>query len=187
MSELGPLEPLVGNWEGNVGLDVSYKYEDVNAIIETTYFEKARFTRIPVHHNGEQDLGVVNYEMTAWRHGEENDNPFHNENGYFIWDADNGQVMRCFAVPRGIAVLAGGDATATDRSLTFVATPGSGDYGFLQNRYLLGGGAKTTAFVSTFTFGDDGTLTYTSDLTLELRATGEAMNHTDTNTLHLVD
>lgn len=37
--------------------------------------------------------------------------------------------MRCFAVPRGIAILAGGTAGPRDRSLTVTAEPGELAYG----------------------------------------------------------
>lgn len=111
--------------------------------------------------------------------------PFHDEVGYLLWDKANGQVIHCFAVPRGLAILAGGDAESRDKVLTFAATPGSEDYGLCQNKYLLQR-ARTMAFESIFTFNDDGTFSYTSDLVLKLAATGEEMHHTDRNTLHRV-
>ena len=111
--------------------------------------------------------------------------PFHDETGYLLWDKANGQVIRCFAVPRGLAILAGGEAGPRDRSLTFIAEPGSDGYGLSQNKYLLQR-ARATAFESTFTFNDDGTFSYTSDLVLNLAATGAEMHHTDRNTLHRV-
>lgn len=184
MSELGPLEPFEGNWEGNVGVDVSYHNKD-DETAETGYFEKARFTRIPIVENGQQSMHGLNYEMTAWRHGEEAMDPFHDEVGYLLWEEATGQVIRCFAVPRGIAINAGGDATPTSKSLTFVATPGAPDYGLTQNKYLLRR-AEITAFTSTFTLNDDGTFSYTSDLTMTLAAIGGEMHHTDANTLHRV-
>lgn len=184
MSELGPLEPLAGEWEGNVGVDLSYhNKEDETA--ETGYFEKAWFRPIPVVESGKQALYGLNYKMTAWRHGEEEMDPFHDEVGYILWDATDGQVMRCFAVPRGIAILAGGDAQPGDRSLTFSSEPGSPNYGLLQNKYL-SQRAASGSFVSTFMFNDDGTLSYTSDLVLKLAATGAEMHHTDRNTLKKV-
>lgn len=109
--------------------------------------------------------------------------PFHDEVGYMLWDKTNGQVMRCFAVPRGLAILAGGSAGPRDKSLTFKAEPGSNHYGLVQNKYLLER-AASTAFDSTFVFNDDGTFSYTSDLVLKLAATGAEMHHTDRNTLH---
>lgn len=182
--KLGPLTPLVGDWEGDVGVDLSYHNKD-DETTQTGYFEKASFHPIPIVENGRQTMEGLNYQMTAWRHGEEAMAPFHDEVGYLLWDKANGQVMRCFAVPRGLAILAGGNAGPHDKSLTFKAEPGSKAYGLAQNKYLLER-AETRAFSSTFTFNSDGTFSYTSDLVLKLAATGGEMHHTDRNTLHRV-
>lgn len=181
---LGPLTPLVGEWEGNEGIDLSYHNDD-DVTGETGYFEKAWFRPIPKQENGQQKLEGLNYGMTAWRHGEEAMIPFHDEVGFLLWDKENGQVMRNVVFGRGIAILAGSDAQPGDTVLRFDARPGEPCYGILQNRYLLER-AELKDFTSTFTLADDGTLTYTSDLLLRLAATGEEMHHTDTNTLHLV-
>ena len=182
--KLGPLTPLVGEWEGDVGVDLSYHNKD-DETTETGYFEHAWFKPIPIVENGQQTMNGLNYAMTAWRHGEEAMDPFHDETGYLLWDQANRQVIRCFAVPRGLAILAGGDAGPRDKVLTFAATPGSEDYGLCQNKYLMER-ARATAFKSIFTFNEDGTFSYTSDLLLKLLATGEEMHHTDRNTLHRV-
>ncbi|MGH9134326.1 MAG: heme-binding beta-barrel domain-containing protein [Ilumatobacteraceae bacterium] len=181
---LGPLTPLVGEWEGNVGVDLSYHNDD-DVTGETGYFEKASFKPIPRQENGQQRLEGLNYAMTAWRHGEEAMIPFHDEIGFLLWDPAEGQVMRTVAFGRGIAILAGGTAKLGDKTLHFDATPGDPCYGILQNKYLLRR-AELKGFQSTFAVNDDGTLTYTSDLHLKLAATGDEMHHTDTNTLHLV-
>lgn len=182
--KLGPLTPLVGEWEGDVGVDLSYHNKD-DETAQTGYFERAWFRPVPIVENGRQSMEGLNYEMTAWRHGEEAMDPFHDEVGYLLWDKANGQIMRCFAVPRGLAILAGGNARPRDRTLHFTAEPGSRSYGLSQNRYLLER-ASATAFESTFTLHDDGTFSYASDLVLKLAATGREMHHTDRNTLHRV-
>lgn len=178
---LGPLTPLVGEWEGDVGVDLSYHNDD-DVTGETSYFEKAWFKPIQKQENGQQKLEGLSYGMTAWRHGEEAMNPFHDEVGFLLWDKAHGQVMRNVVFGRGIAILAGSDAKEGDSVLHFDASPGEPCYGILQNKYLLER-AELKNFTSTFTFNDDGTLTYTSDLLLRLAATGEEMHHTDTNTL----
>ena len=182
MSELGPLEQLVGEWEGNVGFDHSYHNKEV-VTTSTGYFERAWFRPIAIVENGAQSMYGLNYEMTAWRHGEEAMDPFHDEVGYFLWEVATSQVLRCFAVPRGIAILAGGSAEPDDKSLTFKAESGSLTYGLVQNKYLAER-ATCGAFESTFTFNDDGTFSYSSDLELRLAAIGGVMHHTDRNTLH---
>jgi hypothetical protein len=184
MPRLGPLTPLVGYWEGNVGVDLSYHNKD-DVTEETTYYEKAWFKPIPVVENGQQTMEGLNYGMTAWRHGEEAMDPFHDEVGYLLWEKATGHILRCFAVPRGLAILAGGEAQPDSTVLTFKATPGERGFGLSQNKYLLRR-AEATAFESTFTLNADGTMTYVSDLTLKLAATGAEMHHTDRGTLHKV-
>lgn len=182
--KLGPLTPLVGDWEGDVGIDLSYHNDD-DVTGPTSYFEKATFTPIPVQENGQQVLWGLNYKMTAWRHGEEAMDPFHDEIGFLLWDKANGQIMRNVVFGRGIAILAGSSAQPGDRVLHFDATPGDPSYGVLQNRYLMQR-AEIRAFTSTFTIIDDETFSYTSDLLLRLAAIGQDMHHTDQNTLRRV-
>ena len=111
--------------------------------------------------------------------------PFHDEVGFLLWDKAHKQVMRNVVFGRGIAILAGSDAEPHDTVLRFDAKPGEPCYGILQNKYLLER-AEIRDFKSDFTFHDDGTMSYTSDLVLKLAATGEEMHHTDKNTLHRV-
>lgn len=182
--KLGPLTPLVGEWEGDVGVDLSYHNKD-DWTTETTYFEKASFKPIPLQENGQQTLWGLNYSMTAWRHGEEAMDPFHDEIGFLLWDKTHGEVMRTVVFGRGIAILAGSSAKPDDKVLTFDAAPGQPCYGILQNKYLLER-AEIRDFKSNFTINDDGTFSYTSDLMLRLSATGAEMHHTDRNTLRRV-
>lgn len=182
--KLGPLTPLVGEWEGDVGVDLSYHNDD-DVTGKTTYFEKAWFKPIPIQENGRQKLWGLNYGMTAWRHGEEAMDPFHDEIGFLLWDKAHGEVMRAVVFGRGISILAGSSAKPGDEVLRFNATPGAPHYGIVQNKYLLER-AEIRDFKSAFTINDDGTFSYTSDLLLKLAATGGEMHHTDKNTLHRV-
>lgn len=182
---LGPLTWLVGEWEGNVGVDLSYHNKD-DETTETGYFEKFSFRPIPKQENGKQEIEGLKYENVAWRHGEEAMNPFHDEVGYLLWDKALGQVKRAVVFGRGIAILAGGDANPRDKRMTFKAAVGDPNYGILQNKYL-SQRAELSTFESTFMLNDDGTFSYDQTLVLKLAATGgKVMNHTDRNTLHLV-
>lgn len=181
---LGPLTPLVGEWEGNDGVDLSYHNED-DETGETGYFEKAWFRPIPQQTNGKQALEGLNYQMTAWRHGEEAMIPFHDEVGYLLWDKARGEVLRAVVFGRGIAILAGAKAGPRDREIHFTAQPGKPDWGILQNPYLLER-AELKSFESTFSFDADGSFTHSSDIVLRLAATGGEMHHTDHSTLRLV-
>ncbi|HEU0256819.1 MAG TPA: heme-binding beta-barrel domain-containing protein [Microbacteriaceae bacterium] len=182
---LGPLSWLVGEWEGDVGKDVSYHNKD-DETTPTGYFEKAWFRPIPVQENGRQSLEGLNYKMTAWRHGEEAMDPFHDEVGYLLWEKATGQVLRTAVFGRGIAMIAGGDAGLYDEAFTMRATPGDANYGVLQNKYL-SERAELRHFECAFTHNADGTVGYRQTLVLRLAALGGIdMEHTDQNTLRRV-
>src|SRR5215510_10401891 len=118
-NEWGPLAPLIGEWEGESGLDVSFhNLEGVTA--ETKYREKTSMKPFGPVDNGNQHLYGLDYRMAAWRADEEN--PFHTEVGYWLWDGDMGEVMRCFMVPRGSTLIAGGVAEASDTRFVLEAT-----------------------------------------------------------------
>ncbi len=182
--KLGPLTPLVGEWEGNVGVDLSYHNKD-DETSKTSYFEKAWFRPIPIQENGDQSLEGLMYSSKAWRHGEEAMDPFHDEIGYLLWEKATNQVIRTVVFGRGIAIQAGATAQARDKEIHFKATPGDPTYGILQNKHLLDK-ATLKSFESTFKFNDDGTFTHSSDIVLDLVAIGKKMHHTDENTLHKV-
>lgn len=128
---LGPLTWLVGEWEGNGGVDVSFHNKD-DETGETGYFEKFSFCPIPRQENGQQELEGLKYENTAWRHGEEGMNPFHDEVGYLLWDKKLSQVKRVVVFGRGIALLAGGDAKPRDKTITFTAKAGDPTMAFCR-------------------------------------------------------
>ena len=183
---LGPLTPLVGTWEGNVGLDVSFRHE-IDEVTRTSYFERFTFAPIPAQHNGSQTLEGLKYTNQAWRHGEEAMNPFHDEVGYMLWDEVRGLIMRPVVFGRGIAILAGSSAGPRDPKLVFKATPGEPHFGILQNPYLTDN-AELLGFESIITFVDETTFSYTQNLMLKMDAMGgEKLDHTDENTLHRVD
>src|ERR1700722_20229473 len=132
--ELGPLEGLQGTWEGDQGLDVAYSNER-GEIADTPYRERTTFNPFGPVENGRQVLYGLDYRTAAWRGDEEN--PFHTEVGYWLWDATDGQVIRCFMIPRGQTILAGGPAGPDDNTLHMEAALGSDSYGILSNRLLV--------------------------------------------------
>ncbi len=182
---LGPLTPFVGEWEGNIGVDLSYHNKD-DETSETGYFERWAFHPIPKQENGKQELEGLKYENQAWRHGEESMDPFHDEIGYLLWEKTTGTIMRVVVFGRGIAMIAGGTAKARDRKLHFKATPGDPNFGILQNKYL-SQRAELKGLEWNVSFNDDETFSYTQDLVLKLAAIGgKEMHHTDRNTLRCV-
>ena len=139
---LGPLAPMIGEWEGDRGSDDAYVYARERE--ESTRFrELSSFTPAGPAHNGAQALYRLDYTTTAWRIDE--DAPFHTEIGYWFWDAEHELVMRAVITPRGIVVLAGGSARPRDTTLTVSADAGAEDFGILTNPHL-----RTTARTTQF-------------------------------------
>ena len=131
-AQLGPLAALIGTWEGDGGVDVAFQ-NATQSVIDTPYREHVTMNPFGPVDNGRQVLYGLDYRMAAWR--DEGD-PFHTEVGYWLWDGAAGQVMKCFIVPRGIAVIAGGTADADASQFTMRAEIGSSSYGLLSNKYL---------------------------------------------------
>jgi hypothetical protein len=177
--DLGPLAGLVGLWEGNDGLDVAYSHSR-GMIWETPYREKCSFNSFGPVDNGRQALFGLDYRSAMWRDDEEN--PFHTEIGYWLWDAAAGSVMRCFMVPRGSVVFAGGNAAASDVKFSLAAELGQLDFGVLSNPYL-NGAAKVIGYTADVV-ADGNAYTYEQDTTLEMDVIEGVFHHTDRNTLH---
>jgi hypothetical protein len=179
-SAWGPLAALIGEWEGGEGVDVSF-HNATGRIGETPYREHVTMAPFGPVQNGKQTLYGLDYRMEAWRSGEEN--PFHTEIGYWLWDAETAQVMRCFMVPRGSAVLAGGSARPGDSSFTLEASLGTDTYGILSNPYLAAN-ARTTKYTCKVSLLGE-TFSYES-CTAYVHAVGGEIAHTDRNTLRRV-
>jgi hypothetical protein len=177
--QLGPLAGLAGMWEGSSGLDVSYHNEDAE-IGDTPYRERVTLSPFGPVDNGSQQLFGLDYRMAAWR-GDEED-PFHTEVGYWLWDAARGEVYRCVMVPRATVLIAGGKASADSTTFTLKSELGSQTYGVLENPYLAEN-ASTTGFEITITVGQD-TWSYEETTTCRMaKLGGDTMAHTDRNVL----
>jgi hypothetical protein len=117
-----------------------------------------------------------------WRGDEEN--PFHTEVGYWLWDAATGEVMKGFVVPRGITALAGGTAAADAPKFTLKAVLGDAQYNIGENKYLAKN-ASTLSYEVTITVGED-TWSYDEVTMLQMKEFDEPLSHTDHNTLRRV-
>ncbi len=183
MSEWGPLEGLIGEWEGEGGLDRAYSHAR-GEVLDTPYLEKVTMKPFGPVDNGRQHLYGLDYKTAMWRDSEEN--PFHTEVGYWLWDAAAGEVLRGFVVPRGITVLAGAIGVAADAtSFSLSAELGDGRYGISENAYL-GANASSVRYAATIAVHEDGTWSYEEETTLQMAEFPEPFAHTDRNRLRRV-
>ena len=63
-------------------------------MLGTPYLEKLTFKQFGPVDNGRQHLYGLDYKTAMWRGSE--DNPFHTEVGYWLWDAATGEIVRGF-------------------------------------------------------------------------------------------
>jgi len=147
---------------------------------ESRYRERIVFEPMGPVQNGPQTIYGLRYATTAWRLGEED--AFHEEQGYWLWDSRVGQVMRSFIVPRGVAVNAGGAAGADDKTFRMSAQVGSEVYGVTSNPFL-GRAKRTVRYELTVTIHDGGRFSYDEDTQIKIEGQDEIFHHTDRNTL----
>ncbi len=177
--DLGPLAGLEGVWEGDHGKD-SAPNPGRTGSATSDYRERMVFAPTGLVENHEQRLFGLRYSTTAWRLGA--DEPFHEELGYWLWDGGTSQAMRCFMVPRGVTILAGGTTTADATSFELAAELGSPTYGICSNPFL-DEKFKTVRYELKLELRDPGTLHYWEDTVLQMPEVSELFHHTDENTL----
>ncbi|HNP30101.1 MAG TPA: heme-binding beta-barrel domain-containing protein [Nitrospirales bacterium] len=177
LRHLGPLASLAGIWEGDQGVDLAPVKEGGH---ETHFRERLQFEPIGPVINGLQVLYGLRYSTIAWPLIQEQ--PFHEEVGYWLWDAASKQVMRCFMVPRGVMVNAGGTSEPDAKEFHLAADAGSGVYGILSNPYL-DQAAKTVRYELSVTIHETWKFSYKEDTQLQIAGRPEVFHHTDQNTL----
>ena len=180
-SEWGPLAGMIGEWEGTGGLDAAYSHAQ-GKVLDTPYLEKVTMKPFGPVGNGRQQLWGLDYKTAMWRENE--NDPFHTEVGYWLWDPATGEVLRGFVVPRGITVLAGGTAAADATSFTMRATVDGSQYKIAENKYLTEN-ASSVSYEVTITLGD-GSWSYSESTMLRMKEIPELFAHTDKNTLRRV-
>jgi hypothetical protein len=178
IGHLGPLAWLAGVWEGQKGEDVSPS--DDRGTERNLFREQMTFDPMGPVQNHEQTLYGLRYATTVWRIGEMD--PFHEELGYWLWDAQATQVFRCFIVPRGVSVIAGGTVEPSATSFSLAADVSSHTYGICSNIFL-DKAFKTVRYELTVTLLDGDRLRYKEDTQLQIPGQTELFHHTDQNTL----
>lgn len=178
LRHLGPLRHFPGIWEGH-GTDIAPKAAGPET---RKFFERMVMQPIDAQPNGPQLFYGLRYHThitTA-----EEDITFHDQVGYWLWEPATGVIMQTLAIPRGQVALSSGTAKPDDRTLTIRAERGQTNFGICSNDFLEGA-FRTDRFELNITFNDDGSWSYISDTTLEVKGQGEFL-HRDRNTLKKV-
>ena len=178
--DYGPLVGLIGTWEGDKGLDIS---PEPDGREESPYYETIAFEAVGDVTNAEsQRLAVVRYQQIVRR--KSNDKVFHDQTGYWMWDANAGVVMQSLTIPRAVCVLAGGPFDGPGEqsgviTLNVTAKLGDPDWSVIQSPFMRDN-ARTIEFRHTLTIDGD-KLSYSEDTVVEIY--GKTFHHTDQNEL----
>lgn len=173
--DYGPFAQLVGRWSGDKGIDVSPKSD---AQKSTPFSDVIVFEAIGTVKNfGRQQLSALRYHQVVSRLGTHHD--FHNESGYWLWDAGEEEVIQTLAIPRGVALVAGGRASSGARRLEVTAATDNPNWGIAQSP-LMRDNAKTISFNHVIEVNGT-TMRYEECTVLDIY--GRRFDHTDGNTL----
>ena len=180
--DYGPLAELTGVWVGDKGMDIAPEPDGTE---NNPYHETITYAAVGDVTNAEsQVLSVVRYHQVVQR--KSNDEVFHDETGYWMWDPKTAIIMHSLVIPRGVCVLAGGKYDgAKDAEGRVVIEVAAGvdnkDWGILQSPFMQGK-ARTTEFSHKLTVGN-GKLSYFETTVLDIY--GKVFQHTDENSLTL--
>jgi hypothetical protein len=154
---LGPLAPFAGIWEGDKGKDESPD-DDRVSIEHNAFRERVVLEPIGLVENHEQSLYGLRYAKTAWRIGAPDS--FHEEVGYWLWDAKAKQVMLSAELGSQVFGICSGP--------------------FLDEEF------QTVRYDIELTANEDGSWSYSEDTQLKIKGQRELFHHTDVNTVRKV-
>lgn len=180
MIDYGPLEGLIGIWTGDEGMDVAPEPDGSET---NPYFETITVEAVGDVTNAEsQTLATLHYRQIVRRKSD--GEVFHDETGYWMWDAETQTVMHSLTIPRAVCVLAGGTYRGeTDDAGRVVidvsAAIDDADWSISQSPFMRDN-ARTTAFRHRIAVGD-GRLSYSETTIVEIY--GKTFEHTDANEL----
>jgi len=134
--------------------------------------------------NHEQTLYVVSYTRTTWLLGE--DILFHEQLGYWLWDPSKKLVMHSFMIPRGMTVLAGGDAQPDSNVLVVKPQRVASAFGicstpFLEEEF------RTIGYEAQIPLHNARSLSYREDTQIQIKGQSDVFHHVDQNTLERIE
>jgi len=178
--DYGPLTELIGVWVGDKGHDVA---PDPDGEENNPYFETITFSAVGNVTNAEsQVLVALHYHQLVTR--KSNNKVFHDETGYWMWDAKQNILMHSLTIPRAVSLIAGGSYTGqtdTDgnKILEVSARINDENWKIIQSPFMQNN-AKTKEFNHQITIGKN-ILSYSETTIVEIY--GKDFEHTDKNEL----
>ena len=181
--DYGPLSKFIGVWKGDKGIDIA---PDPEGTEENPYYETFTFTEAGSLKNADfQELAVLYYRRTVTRKSD--DKVFHDETGYWLWDAREKLIVHSLSIPRAVCLLAGAHLTSLedkDGNLNIEVAAGydNKNWGIVQSPFMQKN-AKTLSYRQKLTVGN-GRMSYLETSMLDIY--GREFEHTDQNELRLV-
>lgn len=177
LNNLGPLRRLAGIWEGQRGVDVNPKADGPET---RKYYERIEMQPIDPQANGPQLFYGLRYHVHI--NTREEDITFHDQVGYWLYEAATGLILQTLAILRGQIAIAAGHAKPGDRKLVLRAERGQTEYGICSTTFL-DLAFRTDSYQLTVDFHDDGLWSYVSDTMLMVKGRDEPFLHRDHNRL----
>jgi hypothetical protein len=176
LANLGPLRRLAGEWRSADGVDLNPKADGPE---RREYIEHILMEPIDPQPNGPQLFYGLRYHIHI--NTPEEDITFHDQVGHWLWEPATGLIIQTLSIPRGQVAIAGGQAKPGDDVLVVTAERGSTEYGICSTAFLEHA-FRTDRYQLTVTFNPDGSWSYVSETTLEVRGRGPFI-HRDVNRL----
>jgi len=179
MVDYGPLTGLIGSWQGDKGMDIAPESDGIetNPYYETITFEAAG----DVTNAEAQVITALFYRQQVSR--KSTNLVFHDECGYWMWDAENSIVMHSLTIPRAVTLIAGGRYDGPDNSdnvmLSVSAKRDDPDWQITQSPFMRDN-ARTDEFHHQITLNGD-SISYTETTILDIY--GKRFEHIDRNEL----
>jgi hypothetical protein len=177
LSNLGPLSPMAGIWEGTGGADQHPAAWGTEA---NTFDEHIELQPIDRQTNGPQLFYGLRYHTHIVKPGEVE--TFHDQVGFWLWEPATNAVLLTLGIPRGQVLLAGGTAEPDATEFEVRAEVGTEIFGILSNRFL-DQSFRTLSYRMKVTANPDGTWSYEEEGLLDIPDRDEPFPHTDRNTL----
>ena len=175
--DYGPLQSLIGTWKGDKGMDISLEPDGIE---ENPYYETISFEAVgDVENAGSQILAILRYQQIVRR--KSNDEVFHDQTGYWTWDAREGVVMQSIVIPRAVCILAGGRNTGTGSPLKLSVAAKLDDPDWGDHPVALHARQGEDGRVQTRPEPRGRRLSYSETTSLEIY--GRSFEHTDENRL----
>ena len=178
--DYGPLSGLIGVWKGDKGIDIA---PDPDGTENNSYYETITFEAIGDVTNAEsQVLAAVHYRQIVRKISD--NEIFHDETGYWMWDKQAGVVMHSLNIPRAVSLLAGGAHSGHKEEdgsivLEVSADVDNKDWQIIQSPFMRDN-ARTTEFRHRISL-DNNKLSYSETTMVDIY--GKVFEHTDDNEL----